>query len=120
MNNVTSRLGARASRIAEQLDDIGHQAAEGLHTAASSIRKGGQHGSEAIEDLTKGTAARLDRAGSFIEDHDLKHAIGGSRQFVRRYPVETLVLAAGVGFLTGLAILGLAHSFVRTVTRTSA
>ena len=114
MSNVTSLLGAKASWIAEQADALGHQAAGNLHAAAASIRKGGKQGSEAIEELAENTATRFDQAGSFVEEHDLKHAMGESRQLVRRYPVESLVLAAGVGFLTGFAARRLAHSCAKT------
>ena len=109
MSTLTSRIDAKASRIVEQIDEVNHEAADSLHAAASSIRKGGQRGSHAIEDLAKGTAAKLDGAGSFIEDHDLKKTIGGSRHVVRRYPVESVAFAAGVGFLAGLAIRHLTH-----------
>jgi ElaB/YqjD/DUF883 family membrane-anchored ribosome-binding protein len=119
MNDVTAALGAKASRIAEQLDDIGHQAAESLHAAASSVRKGGQESSEAIEELAKSTASKLDHAGTFVERHNLKRAAAESRGLVRRFPVESLVMAAGVGFLTGFAVRQLAHSFGKTLTRAS-
>ena len=105
MSTLTSLLDAKASRMAEQVDDFGRETAESLHTAASSIRKG----SKAIEDLAKGTANKLDKAGSYVEEHDVKRAIGESRKLVRQYPVESLVLAAGLGFLTGFAIRRLTH-----------
>jgi|GEM_PF-3329510 len=111
--------GGKASRMAAQVDDLAHETGESLHGAASSIRKGGERGSKAIEDLAESTAAGLDGAGSYIEEHDLKHAIGESRQVVRRYPVESLALAAGVGFLAGLAIRRLTHVCAGTTARAS-
>jgi ElaB/YqjD/DUF883 family membrane-anchored ribosome-binding protein len=112
MSTVTSRL-------AEQVDDLARETGESLHGAASSIRRSGQQGSKAIKDLAEGTATKLDGAGSYLEDHDLKHAIGESRQLVRRYPVESLALAASVGFLTGFAIRRLTHVCARTATGVS-
>ncbi|HEX4277368.1 MAG TPA: hypothetical protein VHZ74_18555, partial [Bryobacteraceae bacterium] len=76
------------------MDEFAHGTADSLHGAASSVRTGGEKSSRAIEDLAKSTAAKLDGAGTFIEEHDLKHAVHGSRQLVRRYPAEALVLAA--------------------------
>lgn len=120
----------KASRIAEQVGDLGHAAAdrldharnetaEVLHAAASSIRKGGRQGSKAIKDLTESTADTLDGAGSYVAKHDLRRTIGESRQIVRRYPAESLVLAAGVGFLTGFAFRRLTHVCAKPVrTRT--
>lgn len=117
MSTVTSLLAGKASRIVEQVDDLAHETGESLHDAASSIRNAGQQGSRAIEDLAENTATKLDGAGSCIEEHDLKHAIGESRQLVRRYPVESLALAASVGFLTGFAIRRLTHVCARRVAR---
>ena len=58
MNNVISELGAKASRVAEQVDEMGHGAAESLHAAASSVRKSGKRSAETIEDV------RLDVEGN--------------------------------------------------------
>jgi|ERR1700733_2565410 len=106
MATLTSLLDEKASRIAEQVDGLGRETAEGLHAAASSIRKG----SKAIDHLAKSTADKLDGAGTYVEKHNVKRAIGGSRQLVRRYPVEALALAAGVGLLAGFAFRRLTHT----------
>jgi ElaB/YqjD/DUF883 family membrane-anchored ribosome-binding protein len=105
MSTLTSLLDAKASRIAEQVDEFGRETAGGLHGAASSIRQG----SKAIEDLADSTANKLDGAGSYVEKHNAKRAICESRQLLRRYPAESLFLAAGVGFLSGFAIRRLTH-----------
>jgi ElaB/YqjD/DUF883 family membrane-anchored ribosome-binding protein len=88
------------------VDDLGRETAESLHAAASSIRKG----SKAIEDLAESTANKLDGAGSYVEKHDVKRAIGESKRMVRRYPAESLALAGGVGFVLGFAIRRLTHA----------
>jgi ElaB/YqjD/DUF883 family membrane-anchored ribosome-binding protein len=106
MSTLTSLLDKKASRTAEQVDDLGRGMAGGLHAAADSIRKG----SKAIENVADSAAGKLDGAGSYVEKHTVKRAIAESRQLVRRYPVESLVLAAGVGFLSGLAIRRLTHT----------
>ncbi len=105
MSTLTSLLDAKASLIAEQVDELGRETAGDLHAAASSIRMG----SKAIEDLAESAANKLDGAGSYVEKHNVKRTIGESRQLVRRYPAESLFLAAGVGFLTGFAIRRLTH-----------
>jgi ElaB/YqjD/DUF883 family membrane-anchored ribosome-binding protein len=106
MSTLTSLLDEKASRLAEQVDDLGRETAESLHAAASSIRKG----SKAIDDFAKNTANKFDGAGSYVEKHSVKRAIGESRQIVRRYPAESLFVAAGLGFLTGFAIRRLTHT----------
>jgi ElaB/YqjD/DUF883 family membrane-anchored ribosome-binding protein len=121
MATLTSLLDEKASRIREQVSGLGREAADtldharsetagGLHAAASSVRRVGHQGSKAIDSLTESTASTLDEAGSYIKKHDLKRAIGESRQLVRRYPAEALALAAAVGFLTGFTIRRLTHS----------
>ncbi len=115
MDTLTSLLDDKASRIAEQVDGLGRETAEGLHAAASSIRKG----SKAIDHLAESAANRLDGAGKYVEKHNVKRAIGESRQLVRRYPVESLVLAAGVGFLTGIAFRRLTHTCDKPAARAS-
>jgi ElaB/YqjD/DUF883 family membrane-anchored ribosome-binding protein len=115
MSTLTSLLDEKASRIAQQVDGLGRETAESLHAAASSIRKG----SKAIDHLAKNTADKLDGAGTYVEKHNVKRAIGESRQIVRRYPVESLVLAAGVGFLAGFAFRRLTHSCDKPAARAS-
>jgi ElaB/YqjD/DUF883 family membrane-anchored ribosome-binding protein len=119
MSSVTSLLGGKASSIAKQVDGLAHETGESLHDVASSIRKRGKQGSRAIADLAEGTATKLDRAGSYIEKHDLKHAIGESRHLVRRYPVHFLAIAGCLGFVTGFAIRRLTHVCDRTVAPVS-
>ncbi len=115
MSTLTSLLDEKASRVAEQVDGLGRETAESLHAVASSIRKG----SKAIEDLAESTANKLDGAGSYVEKHNVKRTIGESRQLVRRYPVESLVLAAGVGFLAGFAFRRLTHACDKPAARAS-
>jgi hypothetical protein len=109
MSTLTSldNLGREA---AQTLDHARNETADSLHAAASSIRKGGRQGSKAIEHLAENIAKPLDGAGSYVKKHDLKRTMSDSRQLVRRYPAESLFLAAGVGLLTGFAIRRLTHS----------
>ena len=115
MSTLTSLLDAKASRIAEQVDDVGRGTASGLHAAASTIRRGGRQGSKALKDLAENTADRLDGVGSFVEKHNLKHTVGEVRGTVRRYlgkrhTAQSLLLGCGVGLLAGFAIRGLTHA----------
>jgi hypothetical protein len=115
MSSATSRQDAKSCHLAEQVDNVCHEAAESLHAVASSIRKGGQRGSKAVEDLAESAANKLDGAGSFAEDHNLRHTIDDSRQLAKKYPVVSLVLAAAAGFLTGFAIRRLTHACDKAV-----
>jgi len=94
-------LGRSAGR---KLDDAREETAGALHTAASSVRRTGRQGSEAIDNLATGAADRLDATASYVEDHDLNDAFNGLRKFARRHLTGSLVFAAAIGFLAGAAL----------------
>jgi hypothetical protein len=104
-------LGRSAGR---RLDDAREETAGALHTAASSARKTGRRGSEAIGNLATGAADRLDATASYIEDHDLRRVFRDLRRFGRRHLTGSLVFAAAVGFLAGAALNRVAQSYRRT------
>ncbi len=113
MSTPTSLPDEKASRAAEHLDNLTRDVADNLRAAASSVRKGGRQGSKAVGDLAESTANRLEGAGTYIEKHDRIHTLARSRQLVRQHPVEFLAIAAGMGFLTGLAFRRLTHACER-------
>jgi len=104
------------STLTSLLDAKGRETAESLHAAASSIRKG----SKAIEDLAESAAGKLDGAGTYVAKHNVKRAIGESRQLVRQYPVQLLVLAGSVGFAAGFAFRRLTHACAKSPVPDSA
>ena len=85
------------------LDRARDETGDALHAAASSVRQTGRRGSEAIDDLASGTAKRLDATASYVEDHDLRDVFADLRKFGGRHLTGTLVAAAAIGCLAGLA-----------------
>jgi ElaB/YqjD/DUF883 family membrane-anchored ribosome-binding protein len=100
-------LGRSASR---KLDDARDQTAGTLHTAASSVRSAGRRGSEAIDNLATGAADRLDTAAAYVDNYDPRDVFNGVRNLVRRRPTASLVAAAAIGFVAGVALIRAAHS----------
>ena len=99
-------LGRSAGRKLDQArDDTG----DALHAAASSVRTTGHKGSEAIDNCSTRTAARLDATASYVEDHDLNDVVTGLRKFARRHLTGSLVAAAAVGLVAGSAICRATH-----------
>jgi ElaB/YqjD/DUF883 family membrane-anchored ribosome-binding protein len=94
-------LGRSAGR---RLDEARDETGAALHTAASSVRKTGRQGSEAIDNLATSAADRLDATASYVEDHDLRDAFAGLRRFGRRHLAGSLVAAAAIGFFAGSAL----------------
>lgn len=122
LTDAASELGKGAKESAEELgrsagrrlDDAREETADALHTAASSARKTGRQGCEAVDNLATGAADRLDATASYIEDHDLRKLFRDLRKFGRQHLTGSLVFAVAFGFLAGAALNRLAHSCGRT------
>jgi len=113
--NMSTVTSGKVSEFAGQISDFGRDAADAidhagnetagsLHAAASQIRRNVREGSKAVENLAESAAAKLDKAGSYVKEHNLKRSLGKSKQMVGRYPGKSLAIAAGVGFLTAIAL----------------
>ncbi len=85
----------------EKLDEVRCGTADALADAASSVRTTGRQGSDAIDDLAKSAARKLDSTAAFVRNHDVRDMFGNVRQVVRRHPASSLVGAVAVGFLLG-------------------
>lgn len=107
--STPNSIDAKAARIAEHVDDLGRETAGHLHAAASSIRRG----TKAIDELAGNTANKLDDAGAYVEKHNAKRALADSRRLVREYPARSLLVAAGAGFLAGVAVRHLTRALLR-------
>jgi ElaB/YqjD/DUF883 family membrane-anchored ribosome-binding protein len=121
LTESASELGKEAKESVEQLgrsagrklDEARQETGAALHTAASSVRKTGRQGSDAIGNLATSAADRLDATASYVEDRDLHDAFAVLRRFGRRHLTGSLVAAAAVGFLAGCALSRAAHSCER-------
>jgi ElaB/YqjD/DUF883 family membrane-anchored ribosome-binding protein len=96
MSTLTSTIDEKVSQATAQAGGLTQEAAGNLHAAASSVRKAAQL-----------AADKLDEAGSYVGKYDVGKAVGESKRIIRQYPAELVAVAAGVGFLSGLAFLGL-------------
>lgn len=105
------KMGRSAGR---RLDEARDETGGALHTAASSVRRTGRQGSEAIDSFATGTADRLDAAASYVQHHDIRGVLPGLRRFGRRHLAGSLVAAAGLGFLAGSALARAAHSCAKS------
>lgn len=121
LTDAASELGKDARESAEELgrsagrklDDARCETAGTLHSAASSVRRTGRQGSDAIDDLTADAADRLDATASYVQDHDLRDVFAGLRRFGRRHLAGSLVVAVAVGFFAGAALNRAANALRR-------
>ena len=108
LTESASELGRSAG---QRLEAARNETGDALHSAASSVRSTGRQGSRAIDNIAAGAADRLDAAGSFVEDHDLRDIFTGARKLARRHLTGSLVVAAAIGFLAGSAACRVTHAF---------
>jgi uncharacterized protein YjbJ (UPF0337 family) len=84
-----------ATRIASQpISAVG----EKMESLAGMIREKAPH------EGTVGTAAtavagKLDAAGSYLQTKDFDHMVGDLSNMIRRYPVPSLLIGVGIGYL---------------------
>ena len=101
ISDAKEAVGDLARSAGDQLDQTRHDAADALHTAASSVRTAGCDGADAIGKVAAGTADKLDAAASYMQEHDLGNAITSMRRFGRRHPTTTLLAGMAIGMLAG-------------------
>ena len=101
----------KAGQVAEQASakaDAGiEKAAGGLDRAADMLREKGQSmGGEGgtMQAAATKTAEQLDKAAQFLEGKDTDQLMAELEALVRRRPTESLLVAAGVGFLLAKAL----------------
>lgn len=88
-----SGAAAKASDVTNQATD---QAAGGLHKAAEMLReRGGESGAAGT------VAEKLESASGYLHETSSEELVGTLESLVRSKPTQTLLVAAGIGFLLG-------------------
>jgi ElaB/YqjD/DUF883 family membrane-anchored ribosome-binding protein len=118
---IAGKMGDQASQVVDVAKDKGEQAkskageighaaqdkadvgmdraASGLGQAADKLREQGQQRGGSMSSAATMTADRLDTASQYLRDKDTDQLMNDLEALVRRKPVETLLAAAGVGFV---------------------
>lgn len=116
IGQATQRVGAigdqvssKASTIADQATtkaDAGmEKAAGGLETLAGTLReKSGSMGGGQVQSIATTAADKLESGAEMLRQKDTDQLVSELEALVRRKPVESLLVAAGVGFLFSKAL----------------
>jgi phage-related protein len=102
-----------ASSAAEKIEGVastvGHKAEEavdtvgaGMKSVAGAIREKAP-ASGILADAASGIASGLDTGGSYLQEHNIHGMAKDVINLVRRYPLESILAVAGIGFLVGRA-----------------
>jgi ElaB/YqjD/DUF883 family membrane-anchored ribosome-binding protein len=100
---VTGQVQDKASQVGEQahtMSDKGiDSAASGLDQAASMLRQQGEGREGALGTAASTTADTLESASAYLHEKDTDQMMSDLEALVRKRPVESVLVAAGVGFV---------------------
>lgn len=108
-----SELGARAtdkaSELANQTSDKADmgmsKAAQGLDTLASTLREKSEMMSDgSVHSIAATAASKLESGAEALRSTDTDQLMTELESVIRRKPVESLLVAAGVGFLLARSV----------------
>ena len=71
---------------------------ERIGSLAEAIREKAPH-EGAVGTAATAVADKLDVAGSYLQEKDLNHVLGDVSGMIRRYPVPSLLIGLGIGYL---------------------
>lgn len=99
--------GQQAKQKASEATDKAHaqadkgmdQAASGMDQAADKLRQRGQKQGGSVASATAMTADKLESASSYLRDKDTDQIVDDLEALIRSKPTESLLVAAGVGFV---------------------
>jgi ElaB/YqjD/DUF883 family membrane-anchored ribosome-binding protein len=107
---VTGKANEMAGKAQEKADELGGKAheradqgmdaaASGLGQAADMLRHQGEQRSGTVGTAAAKTADTLESASHYLRDKDTNQLMTDLESFVRQRPVESVLVAAGVGFV---------------------
>lgn len=91
-----SEVGGKAQEHADRGMD---QAASGMDQAASKLREHGDQQGGSVGSAAAKTADTLEGASSYLREKDTDQLMDDLESLIRRKPTESLLVAAGIGFV---------------------
>jgi len=99
-SNVTGRAQDLASSAAERADQGVAAVGQGMSSLADTLRQRAPH--EGMLGSAAGTiASGLETGGQYLQEHGLGDIGGDIGNLVRQYPVASLMVVFGFGYLLG-------------------
>jgi ElaB/YqjD/DUF883 family membrane-anchored ribosome-binding protein len=104
---VTSEVGSKAQQVTGEMgnkvqgtaDQGMDKAASGLGQAAEMLRSQGEQRSGAVGSAATRTADTLENASQYLRQANTDQAMTDLESLIRRKPTESLLVAAGLGYL---------------------
>jgi ElaB/YqjD/DUF883 family membrane-anchored ribosome-binding protein len=96
-DDVQRKARETAERGADKIDQAMTKTGAQLNNLAHTMRERRPQGQ--VGEMTTATADALERGGRYLQDHDLNDVRGDLEHMIRRYPMQSLLITAGLGFL---------------------
>jgi ElaB/YqjD/DUF883 family membrane-anchored ribosome-binding protein len=94
---AVDKINEQREPAASSLDS----AASSLHRTASSFPEGVKSGVDTVASAAHATADKIQATADYVRNNDLNAMMGDVEGLVKRYPGQSLLAAAAVGFLIG-------------------
>jgi len=99
-DQAQQKAGQMTDKAQAKADQGMDMAASGLDQAADTIRQQGQQmGGGTVSNAVNTAANTLDSASQYLREKDTDQLLNDLESLVRRKPVESVLVAAGVGFV---------------------
>jgi hypothetical protein len=83
-----------ATNLSQPMSAVG----EKIGSIADTIREKAPH-EGAVGTAAATVADKLDAAGSYLQQKNLDHIMGDLSSVIRRYPIPSLLIGLGIGYL---------------------
>lgn len=102
-DQVASKAGQIKERVATKADSATSHLGERLDDVSESVRER-VAGEGRMRSAARAVAGSLHDAGGYLKEHNVRSMVVDIGHVIRRHPVKSLLIGAGVGYLIARAI----------------
>ena len=99
LSTAKDKASEVSSQAQAKADEGMNKAAEGVTQAADMLRQRGEQSGGTMGTAAATVADKLDSTGSYLREKDTDQLMSDIEALIRRKPVESLLVAAGAGFV---------------------
>jgi hypothetical protein len=92
--SAMEKISSKAQRVAQRLDDA-------TTRTGRRVESMGRTASDRLTRAADNLAERTESVGGYLQDHDVRAMADDVADVIRRYPVQSLLVGLGMGFMLG-------------------
>jgi ElaB/YqjD/DUF883 family membrane-anchored ribosome-binding protein len=97
-STAREKVSQATTQAADTVDSTMNTTGQKMHDLAQTVRQKAPEGGT-IGNIAASAADVLDRSGSYLQETDVRTLQSDLEDLIRRRPLESLLIGAGVGFL---------------------